>query len=270
MGALWEAAMVGGWFVGELTFGLWILLGAIIFVPLGFIAYLTELPEEDSEETTSGARMVGSIVLFGIMLFLLNWGGLPLWTLVKTHALEVGISAVAFIAIGIVWSLWKFRLFAQRCKAEIIQVVENFCKNEKLDAKSVLADVDGKPQLTLEKKYARDWKKHFLDDRSGRLASSGATAESPEVTFAKNKERITLWILFWPASALRGLFSDLLAQALDMLIMSMQGVYKKIAEREAVKVNFTGDDPMGEAAATLETDQNDVHQRRRRSTFYEN
>ncbi|OGZ08281.1 MAG: hypothetical protein A3C93_05185 [Candidatus Lloydbacteria bacterium RIFCSPHIGHO2_02_FULL_54_17] len=249
MEALWVALMAGGWFLGEMTFMLWVMLMGIIFVPLGIIAYMTELPEEDSEETMAGARMVGSIVLFGVMLFLLNWGGLPLWTLVKAHALEVGISAIAFVAIGVMWSLWKFRLFAQRCKAEIMRVVESFCRDKKLDAKAVLTEVDGKPQLTLEKKHAEDWERHFRSNRGGRLASSGATAESPEVTFARNKERITLWILFWPASALRGLFSDLLAQALDMLIMSMQGIYKKIAEREAVKVNFTDPDPSDETAA---------------------
>lgn len=233
----WAMLWAGGWFLGEMTFLLWAVLGCFILVPLGIIAWLTELPEE--EGLTSGGRIAASLSLFGVMLALLMWGGVPFGETVREHW-AIGLSGlVAFVVIGVWWSLFKYDLFAARCKEDITKLIEGFCRMHGLKFEDVAREVDGKLKLTLDQKYERHWRDHFGDSQSGRVRSSGATHNSPVILFRRNKERISLWVLFWPASMLRGLLEDILAEALDALIRSLRRVYESIATRHAVEVVYT-------------------------------
>lgn len=254
MGALWESLMVGGWFVGELTLFLWFILGAIVLIPLGIISSLTEIPDDDSTNT-SGGRIVASIILFGITLFLLNWGGIPLWNLAKEHVAFVGLGALGFVALGVTWSMFKYRKFAVSCKEQIRKLGERFCAKHELDPKVVITDVDGQLNFNFERQYSRDWNAFFTTESRGRLCSSGATADEPGVKFQNNKERITLWFLFWPMSVLRYVVGDMLAELLDTIIMSMKGIYEKIGKRHEIKVVYTEPSPSTTPASNSEDDE---------------
>mgnify|MGYP001606221767 CR=1 FL=1 len=233
----WAMLWAGGWFLGEMSFLLWGLLGCFILVPLGIIAWLTELPEE--EELTRGARIVISLVLFGVMLLLLSWGGISFGQTMNEHWVIAGFGLIGFVAAGVWWSMFKYDRFAAKCKEDITNLIEGFCKEQRLKIEEVAQETDGKLKFTLGKKHQAAWYVYFRDHRGGRIGSSGATADSPAILFRRNKERISLWILFWPVSMLRGLLEDILVEAFDALIRSLRGVYEAIAKRHAVEVVYT-------------------------------
>lgn len=233
----WATLWAGGWFLGEMTFLLWGVLGGLILIPLGLVAWLAELPED--EELARGGRIVMSLILFGVMFFLLSWGGVPFGQTMGEHWIIAVLGLIAFVAVGVWWSMFKYNLFAAKCKEDITRTIEGFCRDYELKVEEVAREVDGKLKFTLDGKYRKKWTDYFAGHRGSRVSSSGAASDSPVVLFRRNKERISLWILFWPASMLRGLLEDILAEALDWLIQTLRGVYETIAKRHAIEVVYT-------------------------------
>lgn len=238
MEEVWKVIMAGGWFAGEMTLGLWFCLAAIILIPLSGITYCSDMPND--EKAQSGWRITLSMALFVGILAALQWGGIPLWNFIKTHALYVGVAVVLGLGIGIVWSHYKINLRAKRCSEAVHDLFAKFLEQYHLDPKANnLSDKEGRPRLTLEKQNAERWVRYFNDYRGSLLASSGVTSEELRMTFMKNKERIALWILFWPGSMLRGFFADIVVPAFEHLIMSMKGIYEGTMQRHAIEVTYT-------------------------------
>lgn len=233
----WALLLGGGWFLGEMSFLLWCILGGIILVPLGIVGWLCELPED--QEAESGARIVGSFILFALMLFLLSWGGIPLLHTVQEHGLYLIVAFLIFVSIGVWWSVYKYGLLAKDCKDDIARAVEQFCLDMHLRVTDVLGQVDGKTTVRLGVEHKDRWEKAFSCRNTMRARLAGATAESPRIAFTNNKARITLWILFWPLSLARGFFRDILARALDKLIEALRKIYEAVAKRHAIQVMYT-------------------------------
>lgn len=236
----WATLWAGGWFLGEMSFFLWSVLGCFILVPLAFIGWLCELPEEE-DDLANGGRIFFSLILFGVMLALLSWGGIPLWRAISEHWIFASFSFIVFVAVGVSWSMYKYDRFAARCKEDISRVIEGFCAKYGLKVDEVAQEVGGKLKFTLSQEYKERWAEYFEHGtRRGRVGSSGATADSPVILFRRNKERISLWILFWPVSMVRGFIKDILVEALDALIRSLRRVYEAIAQRHAIEVVYVG------------------------------
>lgn len=254
----WAFLLGGGWFLGEMTLGLWFFLGGILLVPLCIIGWLCELP--DDEEAESGVRIIGSFVLFAAMLFLLNWGGIPLMNAIRDNGIFYTAAFLLFIGVGVGWSVYKYDLLAKDSKKEIAGAIEEFCASMRLRVADVFGEVDGKATVRLSSAYKEPWEMAFSRHGTRRARSAGATAESPEIVFTRNKARITLWILFWPLSMVRGFFKDILARALDNLIEAMRKVYESVAKRHAIKVVYT--DAASGIAPDAAAAQDDVRTRR--------
>lgn len=248
---LFNALHSGGWFAGEWTLMLWLGLALIVLLPLGGVTWLTELPsrkrgKRPGMNIPSLTRTLASFTLFLVMAFLLNHGGIPLLSTIKGHVLWVALGFVPFLGIGVVWSIWQYKLFAMDNKEEVRAIGNDYCMKENIDPSKVMKEIGEGMEFTFDKSHENKWPRYFNENSSPCLAQSGATANSPKTLFMNNKEQLGLWVMFWPTSVIFRFGTDVIGRGLDRIVMSLRRVYESVSSKHDVKVTYT-DAPAPEA-----------------------
>jgi hypothetical protein len=109
--------LAGGWFAGETwSLGMALALGLIVLIPSIGIGVLTEWGDpsvrfwwEDQDRTPSTHEIVTSMLCIGLV-FVLNWGGIPIWAEVKAHPVLV---PTAYFVLGTAWMFYLWDSFSK-------------------------------------------------------------------------------------------------------------------------------------------------------------
>lgn len=109
--------LAGGWFAAEtFSMGTTIAIVLIVLIPSIGIGVLAEWGDpsvrwwwEDEERTPSTHEIVTSMLCIGL-LFVLNWGGIPIWAGVKAHPVLV---PTAYFVLGTAWMFYLWNSFSK-------------------------------------------------------------------------------------------------------------------------------------------------------------
>lgn len=116
------------------------------------------------------------------------------WGFVAEHRFAAAISAIAYLPLGVGWSLFRWWKTLQRAAVQL--------KAEK-------------PKWEPDMAY-KTWET-YVDRRM----------PSP----SQNKERIVCWIAYWPFSIAAYLLIDFLREVCDWIYVKISGMYRAMADR---------------------------------------
>ncbi len=88
--------------------------------------------------------------------------------------------------------------------------------------------LDGK-RFGLPRSMVPHWEAYY-EERGARLVRTGLSATATEVAWGENKERIALWLFFWPSSVIRNIWTvlrDVLTALVDRLRPLYQGMFAR-------------------------------------------
>jgi len=173
--------------------------GTFWFWALSIIFLITAIVFTE-QESGIGALITLAIYAFYIQLLAkVNFVG---WIL--EQPLNFLIAIGSYLIIGLVWSCVKWWLLVSYIAEIQKDKWATFLKNHNLS----------KDTKTLPQNLYKDWenkKKSF---------------EKP--LFRHNKNKITLWVTYWPLSMVYSLIRDFLVKITRQIVIHFQGVYEKI------------------------------------------
>jgi len=173
------------------------------------------------EKQSGGWAVFVSVVALGAMLGLGNSTWLD-W--VFANPLNFGLSVLGYAAVGVGYSIVKWRAFTRyvareykRRRAQWLQIQIDRGFGNTTDANYRKALETGK--LTGEVKAG--WKEQLAN-------SYGQWTKKPE--YSRSKDRITGWMIFWPWSCLWLVINDPVRRFCGWVYDTLGGLYKSIAD----------------------------------------
>lgn len=165
-----------------------------------------------------------TLIVTGVLLHF--FGGVNLLSLVLANPGLSALCLVGYLAVGVAWALVKWFLFALRKKEEYLEAKESW-----------------KPEQEARWDYVRDESNRILPDKA--QVKSGPTkwedsharklllnSKGGLMPLAReNKERIMLWIAYWPWSLLWTLVDDPLKRLARHIFNMIQDTLQSISNR---------------------------------------
>ena len=158
------------------------------------------------------------------LVFLSFLGGVNVFSYVFYNPLYSFLVVLGYFIFGIIWSFVKWWLRVTDKAQACLEAREIFMKEhtDKFNS-AILLD------LQLSEKSGRnlrdEWESHikFKDDFKKPVA-------------IENKERISVWIIYWPFSILWSFIHDFIQRLWEQFVIRFQRVYQGISDRAYSKV----------------------------------
>jgi hypothetical protein len=200
----WFSFMVGALVVGSWPF--WFFLAALCS------ALMYEVEHEKSLAAT-GTLILGVVVLFFASDINFTW----LFQNVYTTLILV----VAYFGIGAVWGIFKWHLFTAKLRKEYDKERNRFLSYHNIRSSEMPPQLRDKWIKFTEGKHVQDYNRY----KDGSLL--------PDYT--QHKEKITLWMTYWPWSLMWFLLNDPVTRAFSAITTMLQSTIDSISRR-----NFAG------------------------------
>jgi hypothetical protein len=152
------------------------------------------------------------------ILFLQFLGRLDLFGGVIGHPIDSVLDVLAYFVIGFWWSFVKWWLYVNKIAIKRSDARKEFLANYK-EPKSAV------PSETRDKYHVAPIASTKRDDDWGFIVRN-YSLEKP--TVSKNKNKISIWIIYWPVSLLWSLLDDLVKKIIKHLVIYFRKVYDGI------------------------------------------
>jgi hypothetical protein len=139
-------------------------------------------------------------ILYFQLLAKINFLG---WLFEKPANFFIAIGS--YLIIGLIWSCVKWWLLVSHIAEKEKDRWADFLKKNDLPENT----------KTLPQRLFDDW------------SSSSFKYRKPE--FSKNKDKITLWVTYWPLSMVYSLLRDFIIKVIRRIVLHFQKIYEKIA-----------------------------------------
>lgn len=157
-----------------------------------------------------------SILMTGVLLHFVC--GLNVVGLALTHPGTTALAAAGYFVAGTAWSVVKWFLFALKRKEEYLEAKEAYDPTAEAIYRQQYHEKDNKPApIPWEKSSARG---HFLNGKGGLV---------PLVR--ENKERVMLWMVYWPFSAVWTIVNDPIKRLFRHIFNMIQDALQLVANR---------------------------------------
>jgi len=136
---------------------------------------------------------------------------------------------VGYLGVGVVWSLFKWWLTMRGIRSKYDLLKSDYLLRHKIDS-SVIPD-----------SHKEEWRKHVIDNREYKWGYGHDQGQNPAIPMlSRNKDRITGWMVYWPASMVLFFLGDLLVNIYDWLYLTFAKFYQKISDRvfKGIKDDF--------------------------------
>jgi hypothetical protein len=158
-------------------------------------------------------------LFFWLVIFLLftHLGGIwNVFSVIPANPLKFFVFLFGYFLIGILWSMFKFKLHLRKLRIEINDTI--------IDCKAVWKnrnDRNDSPVML----------KEYIDNTTYPLRNSMA--------LQYNKERILIWCMWWPFSMVWAMLRDFVKNLFDYLINDVfKRAYEKMIADEKKKINM--------------------------------
>jgi hypothetical protein len=181
---------------GLLAFGgvaFWILIGFVFLLNFYFI---------EAEKT-----FWATVTLVGTFAALALLGDFNLWHVVRENPMEALYSGIGYFLLGAGWSLGKWWFHVKDMYRQYSEARAEF--------------------MVVNGKTAADQMDQTMKDK-WKLNYSAQHYAKPKVR--QNKSRITLWMMYWPWSAVWTVINDPVRKIFAAIFHELQGLYQKIAD----------------------------------------
>ena len=196
---------MGGWIE---AFAAYFVIGSFWFyvVTVSFFVWDIFLVEKENV-------FWGGLSLLVYLLFLQFWAKLDVFGTASENPLISSITILLYFILGFAWSFIKWWLFvkesAEKCHVEM----EKFFKGH-----------EGELKNKREDDLKMNWERSF-----------GHT-KKPEFAYHKNK--ITMWIIYWPFSFVWSFINDFVKRVINQLIEKVKFLYQKITDKSFKDLDF--------------------------------
>lgn len=162
-------------------------------------------------ENKSGIGAFVTLILGFSILDLV--GNTPILHTIINEPYKILIFALAYVPVGVVWGLIKWRLFIGKKHAEYVKIKDEYC---------LKMNITG--PFTDEQKVA--FKKHLIDRHDYNEDKDGNVIIRPLARL--NKSLITMWMSFWPQSMFWTLTHDLILNIFETLKSTFNYIREKL------------------------------------------
>lgn len=156
-----------------------------------------------------GAFITLILGLFALDLF----GNTPILNTIINEPYKILTFALAYVPVGVVWGLIKWRLFIGKKHAEYVKIKDEYCLNNNITG-----------PFTDEQKIA--FKKHLINRCYYKEDKDGNPIIRPLARL--NKSLITMWMSFWPQSMFWTLTHDLIINIFETLKATFNYIREKL------------------------------------------
>lgn len=196
------------------TFWFW----AVVAVEILLLALFYEY--ENGIAATVSAIVFIALLQYGSKIDVFGWAMAHPWNLLSI----VGV----YFAFGVVWGMFKWRLFVGECAREYE------------DEKAKWLEQQGYPnEKVVPESLRAKWVKHLEDIETRDYLADRRLDETPLVR--KNKARITRWMSMWVISLLFALLHDAMKEAFAHLYCKIAGYLQHMANSQWAKGNAAKD-----------------------------
>jgi len=178
------------------------------------------------------SNVVGTIVTV-----LLAWGFLS-YNDFNVSVAAIIITILTYVATGAVWSVVKWMSFVRKHVAKFVTFKREWIRSNKRKYPA-LANASVETDFAtlndniddINRAFIADCREHFrYESRSGDIIPTPAT----------NKNRITTWIIWWPASMIWTLIDDPFMRLVNWVIDELGNLYTNIAQHAFAKYKIPG------------------------------
>lgn len=169
-------------------------------------------------ERESLTWVIVSLIVY--LVFLSFLGRINVFSYVFFNPLYSFLAVLGYFVIGVIWSFVKWWLKVKETAQRFEEAMDKFLKEHqpKEGLESVIP-----MELQKSERSGRilkdEWQSHiqFKDDLKKPLA-------------VKNKEKIAIWIIYWPFSFLWSLINDFVKRLAEQFVIRFQKIYQKISD----------------------------------------
>lgn len=183
----------------------------------GFVIWAIFLTEKE----TLG-WVITSLIIY--LLFFSFLGKVNIFAYLFYHPINSLLYILSYFLFGIIWSFVKWWLkvnkTAQKCKEEL----ERFLEKHR-PRKSAVPEQYQTSQHQ-EKNLQEEWERHIK------------TTEYEKPIASKNKEKISVWIIYWPFSLLWALIHDFVRDLVEQFVIRFQKLYQSISDKAYKKIHI--------------------------------
>jgi len=164
---------------------------------------------------TEKESLTWTIISLGIYLTFLSYlGKFNVFSYVFYDPLRTFLYVLGYFVIGVIWSFIKWWLKVNETAERYKEEKDKFFKEHEAKNSAV------------PEKYQKS------DDVIDRWQSHIEYKEDIEKPIAsKNKEKISVWIVYWPFSFFWSLINDIVKRIVEQFVIRFQKVYQSISDR---------------------------------------
>lgn len=168
-------------------------------------------------------RSFGALIACGAFFAALHFfGDMNIFSYIGRHPLTSLCLLFLYFAGGIGWSIAKWKLFCDDCFEQVSELLETFLREKKISGKQVPHDA------------AVEWGHYQRTRLNSRMTWEEVSANTgPQ--FHNHKERIMLWMAWWPFSVAWTILNDPIRKLFKRAMNALRGVYESIAKNSWAK-----------------------------------
>lgn len=166
------------------------------------------------------------ISLFLYLAFLQFLGRVNVFGYLFFQPINTVLYILGYFVIGFIWSFIKWWLrvneTAQKCLEEMDKFIKEHTSKENFQS---AVPLEFQKSERSGKTLRDEWESHiqYKDELKKPIAS-------------KNKEKISVWVVYWPFSVVWSLINDFIKRMVEQLVIRFQKIYQSISNRAFKKI----------------------------------
>ena len=185
-------------------------------ISAGFFIWAIVLTEKES--------VAWALISLTLYLFFFSFlGGINVFSFLFFHPIRALLYVLGYFLIGVIWSFIKWWVKVNKAAQKYKDTWKAFKKD--YDTQSRVAK-ENKRYIEEQKK---NWDSHIIGKKD---------IEKPIAS--KCKEKISVWIIYWPFSLLWSFLHDFVKDVVEFFVLKFHQFYQKISDTayKKVEVNF--------------------------------
>jgi hypothetical protein len=159
------------------------------------------------------------------LIFLSFLGRVNVFSYIFYNPLYSFLAVISYFVFGIIWSFVKWWLRVTERAQECQEAMDKFLREHKAS--------NFKSAIPLDLQQSKKSGRNLRDEWESQL-SIRYDLKKPIAT--ENKERISVWIIYWPFSLIWSLIHDFIQRLWEQFVIRFQKFYQGIADRAYKKL----------------------------------